>query len=387
MRKTALFSLILFAFSCEDKVAKDVVMFEKIINNSSHDYAQSVLEASDGGYVILGTTFIGPINYDIWMIKTDMNGEILWNKKFGGDRVDFGESVFQTGDDGYIITGKKGTGIGIDQDVYLIKTNSDGIVEWEETFGGGKEDWGFSVQQTDDHGYIIGGHTWSKGNGAADIYVIKTNSLGKREWEQTYGGKYWDSGQSIKQTVDGGFITVGEIGWNVGLIKINPNGEQEWNMVLGDTSQISYEFPEDVIQTQDGGYIIVGRRQIYGLSQNCLVIKTNAKGEVEWEKVFGGDKDEAGHAIQQTEDGNYIIVGFSNSFGENQDVWLLKIDSNGKEIWSKYFDSNEKDYGEDVKETKDGGFIITGYKHSRISYTPSILLIKTDSEGNTEPFK
>ena len=202
-----------------------------------------------------------------------------------------------------------------------------------KTFGGSGDDYGSSVHQTTDGGYIITGSTESFGSGNSDVWLIKTDSQGKEEWNKTFGGPSSEVGISVQQTTD-------------------------------------------------GGYIITG----YGNNQLWL-IKTDSQGNEEWNQTFGGSDYDSGYSVQQTEDGGYIITGSTKSFGNgNSDVWLIKTDSQGNEEWSKTYGESGGDYGESVQQTTDGGYIITGNTESFGSGGSDVLLIKTDPEGNTVDF-
>ncbi len=196
------------------------------------DYGRSVQQTSDGGYIIAGSTYYytGPLNYlypdgeyiiagftlsygaggyDVYLIKTDPNGNSQWQKTFGASNTDVGRSVQQTSDGGYIIAGyTESYGAG-DSDVYLIKTDPNGNSQWQKTFGGSEYEYGGSVQQTTDDGYIIAGYTSSYGAGSADVYLIKTDPNGNMPWQKTYGGSDNDCALSVQQTTDGGYIIAG----------------------------------------------------------------------------------------------------------------------------------------------------------------------------------
>ncbi len=164
-------------------------LWTKAFGGTNEDYGRSVQETSDGGYIIAGyTKSFGAGSYDVYLIKTDANGDTTWTKTYGGSNIDQGYSVEQTSDGGYIIAGNsKSFGAGLD-DVYLIKTDANGDTTWTKTYGGSNIDQGYSVEQTSDGGYIIAGYTKSFGAGSYDVYLIKTDANGDTTWTKTYGG-------------------------------------------------------------------------------------------------------------------------------------------------------------------------------------------------------
>jgi len=195
------------------------------------DFGFSVQQTTDGGYIIAGTFhFYGTTWYDVYLIKTNASGDTLWTKTYGGMRDECAESVQQTSDGGYILVGYTDSYGAGSQDVYLLKTNNDGDILWTRTYGGSGDDQGWSVQQTQDGGYIIAGYTDSYGAGNGDFYLIKTNASGDTLWTKTYGGSSSDAGWSVRQTVDGGYIIAGVTasfgtgGYDVYFVKTDANG-------------------------------------------------------------------------------------------------------------------------------------------------------------------
>ena len=285
-----------------------------------HSIGRSVQRVTDGGYIITGQTYNNRNdNSDVWLIKTDSEGNEEWNQTFGGSNNDYGYSLQQTTDGGYIILG-----------TLLIKTDSEGNEEW------GKNIVGKSVQQTADGGYIIIG-------GAPNIELLKTDTNGDTLWAQTFGGSANDVGESVQQTTDGGYIITGHTESygngqaDVWLIKTDSLGQEEWNQTYGgvDTTEVGYS----VQQTMDGGYIITGSIESAGIPYDVYLIKADSNGNEQWTKTYGGSSPDEGFSVQQTTDGGYIITGYSDSFGSIRVVWLIKIDSEGLVQISSTFSS------------------------------------------------
>ena len=305
------------------------IEWNKTLGGSGVDYASSVQQTSDGGYIITGETgSYGAEYYDIWLIKTDNFGNLEWNKTFGEEGYyNYGNSVQQTSDEGYIITG----GIAhividhFESNTWLIKTNSVGNMEWNKSFGLEGQNVGTSVQETSDGGYIITGCTESYGAGMKDIWLIKTNSSGDMQWNKTFGGTKEDIGNSIQLTSDGGYIITGISGGDIWLIKTNSSGDMQWNKTFGDTDR-----GESVQQTSDSGYIITGSTNHYG---NLLLLKTDSIGNIQWNKTYEGKFNDWGRSVCQTFDSGYIIVGVTRMHSAgNGDILLIKTDSSGNFI-------------------------------------------------------
>jgi len=239
--------------------------------------AYSVQQTTDEGYIITGCK-VQDDDFDVWLIKTDSNGNEEWNKTFAGPYWDNGFFVQQTTDGGYIITGYTNYVFMHSErtDVWLIKTDSNGNEEWNKTFDGTCFDFGRSVQQTTDEGYIITGTTCLCDNGCREVWLIKTDSNGDEEWNKTFGGIDDDYGRSVQQTTDGGYIITGETesygaGSNdVWLIKTDSNGDEEWNKTFGG---IDDDYGMSVQQTTDEGYIITGFTSYGAGSYDVWLIK------------------------------------------------------------------------------------------------------------------
>ena len=371
--------------------------WSKTFGGPTDDMAKSVQQTADGGYILAGVTWTGGnAPSDVWLMKTDSCGKVLWNRTFGGTARDKAKSVQQTLGGGYIFAGSTyATG---DYDVWLVKTNSNGSEQWNKTFGDTDiSSAAAAVQQTTGGGYILAGGMGSYATGDYDVLLIKTDSNGNEEWNKTFGGTSRDFAYCIKQTTDGGYILAGETySYGAGqsdfwLVKTNSNGSEQWNKTFGGTA---FDRAYSVQQTTDGGYILAGGMGEYG---PCIcdiwLVKTDSSGNEQWNKTFGDtDINSAAEAVQQTTDGGYILAGGSGSivpgggtgsaelFGNDCDVWLVKTDSNGNEEWIKTFSGTSGDYAHCVQQTADGGYILAGGTRSYASDDYDVWLIKVKGE-------
>jgi len=351
------------------------------------DEGYSVQQTTDGGFIIAGYTYPSDANLtDVYLVKTDANGNLLWSRTFdGGGNIDRGYSVQQTSDGGFVVVGETFSFTASYTDVYLIKTDVNGNLQWSGTIGGNSNDYGYSVQQTTDGGFIIAGSTSSSGAGADDVYLIKTDANGNQQWAKTYGGSGSEGGSSVQQTADGGFIIVGSTssfgagGDDVYLIKTDANGDTLWTKTFGGDRNDVGKWVE---QTTDGGYIIVGETYSFAPAfTDIYLIKTDTNGDLQWTRTFGepGFPD-LGSCVRQTTDGGFIVAGGSFVFlptYSEADVLLIKTDGQGNQQWTRTFGSRVGDWANSVQQTTDGGFIIVG-----IFGRASIFLIKTDANGN-----
>lgn len=359
--------------------------WNKTFGGKEHDYGRSVQQTNDGGYILSGYTYsYGAGSCDVWLIKTNSDGEELWNKTYGGTDGDGGHSVQQTADDGYVVIGGTGSYGAGDCDVWLIKTDSDGNEEWNKTYGGTSGDIGQSVQQTSDDGYIITGSTRSFGPDHL-IWVLKTDSSGNEQWNTTFGTTEDNIGYSVDQTDDGGYIITGEIypiAHDVLLLKLDANGSEQWNKTF---AGLDWDNACSVQQTNDGGFIIAGATNTLDSIMDFWLIKTDSNGNEEWNRTHGGDKGERGYSVQQTNDDGYIITGVTETYGTGTyDGWLVKTDEYGNKEWDKTFGGTDYDVGHSVQQTEDNGFIITGWTEPE-SNNYDVLLVKVAAFENQRP--
>jgi hypothetical protein len=382
IKKMYLMIIIIVSLIYQSLFAQPDTLWTKIYGGSESDMGNSGQQTLDGGYIIAGTTAsFGAGSNDVWLIKTDASGDTLWTRTIGGLKSDGANSVRQTADGGYVITGPT-TSFGAESsDVWLIKTDASGDTIWTKIFRGSNNDSSNEIQQTSDNGYILTGSTSSYGAGGFDIWLIKTDASGDTLWTKTIGGSNHELGTSIQQTLDDGYIIAGstgsfgaglEDGW---LIKTNASGDTLWTKTFGG-SELDRIW--SIQQTDDQGFIMTGFTSSYGAGlKDVWLIKTDASGDTLWTKTFGGSKDEWGYYVLQTDDGGYIISGYTNSFGAGlDDIWIIKTDAAGDTLWTKIFGGSEEEDSQTIYQTTDRGYLIIGNTKSYGNGNNDVWLIR-----------
>lgn len=363
-------------------------LWSRAYGRSIQDRGNSVQQTEDGGYVVAGwMEWFGPGLYAVYLVKTNSLGDTLWARTYGGSVSNFGYSVQQTEDGGYIVAGSTNSFGAGNFDVYLIRTDSLGDTLWTRTYGGNSPDWGSCVRQTQDRGYIVTGYTDSFGAGTRDVYLIKTDSLGDTLWARTYGGTNLDGGNCVCPTQDGGYIVTGwtdSFGageYDVYLIKVDSLGDTMWSRTYGgDGEDQGYS----VQQTEDGEYVVAGWTESFGLgSEDACLIKIDSLGDTIWTRTYGGSSRDKGNSVEQTSEGGYIVAGWSRSFcADGSDVYLVKTNSLGDALWSRTYGGDSYEWGHSVRQTKDGGYIVAGATISVGAGGEDLMLTKIDSLGN-----
>jgi hypothetical protein len=364
--------------------------FCKAIGGKNDDGGHSLIQISDGGYAIAGhTKSFGAGDWDVYVVKLDATGNLQWTRTIGGEKEDLGHSLIQTSDGGYAIAGHtKSFGAGA-WDVYVVKLDANGNLKWTKTIGGEKDDYGRSLIQTSDGGYATASETESFGTGGVDVYVVKLDANGNLQWTKTIGGPGDEIGFSLIQTSDGGYAIAGSTGsfgagwYDVCAVKLDANGNLQWTKTIGGKD---FEGGYSLIQTSDGGYAIAGYTESFGAGgRDVYVIKLDAKGNLQWTKTIGGLDDEIGHSLIQTSDGGYAIAGSTYSFGAGwADVYVVKLDANGNLQWTKTIGGKDFEAGYSLIQTSDGGYAIAGYTDSFGAGREDVYVVKLDANGNLQ---
>jgi hypothetical protein len=366
--KTTFFLLSILVVAVGALAQPPDTLWTRTYGGMGGDIGNDVIQTNDGNFVVTGSiSIIGtqpPSHPDVYLSKVDSAGNVIWQRNFGGIYLDFGYSVQQTTDNGFIIAGYTiRDNVTNNEDAILIKTDADGNLVWERRFGTINDDRGYCVRQTTDGGYIITGYTLI--GSTRQAYLLKTDSTGNPMWWRTFGSPLWAEGHSVQQTLDGGYIIAGRIGissipynTDIFLIKTDNQGDLIWQNNYGGNL---VEEAFCVLQSLDGGYVICG--SVYGVfsSSDVYILKTDTNGNLVWNHTYGGYSEDEGYCIRQTADDGFIIVGRTNSFFQSSTVYIIKTDDNGHLLWDRTFGDPWESIGLGIVQTRDGGYILTGY--------------------------
>ncbi len=373
---------------------------------SARDWGNDLEITNDGGYIMAGYTRSDDFDvssnngdWDFWIIKLNNEGQLQWEKNYGGSLNDEATSVQQATDGGYIVAGSTSSDNGDisfnngDEDFWIIKLNASGNLEWEKTYGGTNVDRAESIKQTPDGGYIVAGFSASQNGdvddnyGNFDYWVLKISSTGVIEWEKNYGGSGPDWAYEIELADDGGYVVAGssisddiDIIDNHGfydywILKIDATGAIEWQKNYGGAGE---DRAYDIHKTNDGGYVVGGSTYSTNIDvtgnfggSDYWVLKLDSDGELLWQNNYGGSGSEWAWSIDLTDDNGFVVCGRSNSSDGmvndgkgNRDFWVVKINSSGGVEWTNSFGGTSIDVAYAVHQTDDDGYIIAGYSES-----------------------
>ncbi|MDN3723307.1 T9SS type A sorting domain-containing protein [Aequorivita sp. SDUM287046] len=390
------------------------IQWQKTIGGSGTELLWSIIETTDGGIFIGGTsdsnisgekTEDSRGGQDFWVLKLDNNGNILWQKTYGGSADDVLVSALQTSEGGFIIGGVSKSDISGDKtensrgddDYWILKLNSNGNIEWQKTFGGNEYDRLGSLVKTNDGGYLLAGHSHSPisgdrtvaRQGFSDAWVLKLDSSGAIMWQNAYNIENAVTVYGLDKTNDGGFIISSNLDisgnpldpfW---ILKIDASGNQVWDRIIsGDKIDL---YPK-IKSTTDGGYIVAGGSNSDAVgdktedaingSFDYWVLKLDETGNIIWQNTIGGAVNENIHSIAESNDGGYFLSGNSNSDisgdkTENSiggsDFWVVKINNVGIIEWQNTIGGGGSEHGGNSIQTSDGDFLTVGYSNSDIS--------------------
>jgi hypothetical protein len=338
---------------------------------------------------------------DMWVAKLNGSGELLWQRNHGGSGNDHANSVQKTDDGGYVLAGVtssndgdvSGNHGGI-SDAWIVKLSEDGDIQWQRCFGGSGGDQLNAIRQTSDGGYLAVGFTDSddgdvSGNhGGSDAWVIKLDPVGELQWQRCLGGSGNEGFGAVEQVAAGGYImagsttsTDGDVTSNQGqddawVVKLNVNGEIVWQRTLGGSS---YDWAIDILENPDGSYVMVGETysndgDVSGSHGNgdAWVVKLSADGELVWQRCYGGGGLDSANGIQRLSDNGFVFLGYTES--NNGDVtghqglgdyWLVRLSGTGDLLWQQPFGGANSDSPTGMVVTSDGGYALVGFTMSQ----------------------
>jgi hypothetical protein len=376
MTRTHIFLLVwcIAMLVCTSRVLSQTTFFktygDTILGHLDRGYA--VVQTDDGGYIAVGekgnfSIYGHPSLYygDVYIVKTDENGDTLWTKTYGDlDIREVAYSIDKTNDGGFIICSCRNTS---SYGLWILKIDSNGDSLWSKKYQLGSNGVGYNIKQTDDKGFVVTGTIYSENK--TDIFLFKTDSSGDSLWLKTYD--YHDNndeqGNCVLQTFDGGYIIVGIGGFeDIRIIKTDSNGDTLWTKLYGGNY---IDLGNSICATKDGGYLISGEYTIegeLGLELHIWLLKTDLKGDTTWtRRINNGSWGDYAYSCKRTSDGGFIIAGETTYDNFNSDTYLIKLDETGNITWESTINdtssSNFRAY--DVEETTDGGYIVTGYNY------------------------
>lgn len=363
-------------------------LFCNAIGGPALDNGQSMVQASDGGYAMAGyTSSFGAGSNDFYVVKLTGAGALQWTSTTGGANNDEARCIVQTSDGGYAVAGYTSSFGAGSYDLYVVKLNAAGALQWTRTIGGATDDFGTAVVQTTDGGLAVAGYTTSYGAGSHDFYVVKLDALGALQWTRTVGGANAEQAWSIVQTADGGYAVAGyTLSYGAGdydfyVVKLDAAGGLLWTSTIGGAS---LDQAWSLVQTTDGGYAVAGYTTSFGAgNHDFYMMKLDAAGVLQWTRTVGGALYDLAYSIVQTTDGGYALAGATTSFGTNgYDFYVVRLDGTGMLLWSKTIGGPSGDFGSTIVQTTDGGFAVSGSTNSSVAGLDDFYVVKMDAAGN-----
>lgn len=386
---------------------------------NSFDTVYDQKQTLDGGYILIGSTNSTDIpnfhnNQEILILKINSLGILLWQKSIGGSFNESSSNIIVTSDNGYLISGYTSSNDfdftlnNGNSDSFLMKLDQNGNILWQKTYGGSNFDNAMNVLETNDGGYILGGTSNSidgdvlLNNGDNDFWLLKINNLGTILWQRNFGGNGYDSLNNLIKTSDGGYIMTGETystnlpsyhnAGDVLVIKTDSLGNLIWQKCFGGSN---WDYGSKVIETSDGNLLIGGstRSSNFDVTFNhggffdFWVFKINQNGILIWQKTYGGSNGEQLTSIIETNDGNYLACGLSNSIDGDltinnggNDFWILKVSPIGNLIWQKTLGIGTNEVANTILQNNDGDYLVSGGTDNAGISSSNVWVIKLSNE-------
>jgi len=398
MRRSILFFYFLFLLTSFTFLN---AQWAKVYGGSAKDRAFSIIQTRDGGFVVAGfTESFGAGDRDLWVFRLDSEGNIVWQRTYGGWGNDHAHNIQETNDGGYIVVGctcSYGSGY---NDVWVLKLAANGDVEWQRAYGGNSYDYGYFIRQISDGGFIVAGGTFiSTEDQFYNGWILKLKSDGDIEWQRAYGGLWNDFIRNVLPTADGGYIALGQTNarsygsdnYDIWVLKLTSTGDIEWQRRYGGSG---YENPWMIQCTSDNGYMVAGYTNSFGVGgYDAWIIKLDSSGNIEWHNAYGGWDGDFAHSIQETAEGDYIVSGCTFSFGNGgREAWIMKLNKDGDLNgagpyvgWQRTYGGVAYDCAHIIHETNDGSYIVAGFTESFGAGDLDVFVLKLEANGDISP--
>jgi len=363
------------------------VNFQKAFGGSSFDGCSNAALTSDSGYILTGfTESTGAGSRDLILIRTNSTGDTIWTGAYGGIQSDEGYAVVETFDGGFVAAGFTESFHALSPDIYVLKTNSNGNLLWSRRFDSSADDLAFSIQQTSDSGFILTGRTTKISVSDNDLFLIRLNSSGDTVWTKLFNRlSFNDEGYSVIQSYDGGFMITGQTQYgfsdtDILMIKTDGNGDISWSNSYGG---LNLEYGWQVQQTPDSGYVVAGSSSSNAGNYDFTLLKTDSLGNPEISNVYEGADDDQAKSLMQTSDGGFVLAGSSNSFTAlNTDAYVIRTDQFGNPIWSRTYGGTNSESGISILPSTGIGYVLSGNTTTFGGGVYDCYLLRTDSSGN-----
>ncbi len=355
--------------------AQPDTLWTKTYGGPDLDILVSIQQTTDGGYIMAGGLAAGGQTGDYWLVKTNAQGDTLWTRTYGGTSWENCGSMQMTSDGGFILVGATESFGVNDRNIWLVRTDSNGDTLWTKTFEKSLLSDANSVVQTSDSGFIVAGIAGTYDEGSNDVWLIRTDSDGDTLWTKTYGGTGDQDGRFVQQTADGGYIIiankrVADGNVDIWLLKTDANGDTTWTSTFSTGSDGE---GTNVVQTADSGYAIFGI--IFGTldapapdgdDRDWLLIKTDSLGVLEWSQTYGEDLMDQSFDMLLTDDGGFLLTGALDltASGNSWDLWLVRANSLGDTVWTTTVGDIGDDAGTGLLELAEGEYAVVGITSS-----------------------
>ncbi|GMU99110.1 MAG: hypothetical protein AMXMBFR51_18460 [Ignavibacteriota bacterium] len=351
------------------------IVWNKLFGGTEYDEANSVVYTNTEEFIAAGYTQSYGLGRwgNAYLFKADSSGDSVWTRNFGWDGNDVFADLVESSDGKFVATGLTDTPNDF-ENIYLVKVDIDGNLQWEKNFGGSEKEVALSLVNADDGGLVITGVTRSFSVGEEDLFILKTNVDGDSLWFKTYGTAGNDGGYGISKTSDGGYIITGQYNWSgLWLLKVDASGDTMWTKVFGGNN---FEEGVSVIETDDNGYIVCGHSSSFGNGElDVYVIKTDSAGNLQWQKTYGGSGYDEGRSILKRDNG-YLVLGNTDSGTAGEfDYFLIWTDQNGDTVQTKTYGDAGQDRCFDVINVGYKYFLIAGTDFNIVTLGDAGLLL------------